>query len=326
MAHLHIDYLVSGGLITNYYCTSRCRHCLYACSPNWPKIYIQPEQVRNHIDIMKGLGCYSLHIGGGEPFLNLDALKEAVQIINKENVGIEYIETNSSWVNNVEKTSVLLQEFQRSGVHTLLVSISPFHNEHIPFKKVKTLIEICQSLGIHVFPWIQAFYPELASLNEENTHTLEDFKKAYGNDYVKEIPQRYWIHYGGRAIDTFKDEFQLYNVHTILDQSTPCMELADTSHFHLDLFGSYIPGLCSGFGIHFKDLGAPLPENKYPIIHMLYNQGIKAFYEWAIHKGFKPEQAYLNKCHLCLAIRTYLVIDKNMDSKELKPKEFYTQL
>jgi len=34
---LKIGRLASGGIITNYFCTSTCRHCLYNCSPRWEK-------------------------------------------------------------------------------------------------------------------------------------------------------------------------------------------------------------------------------------------------------------------------------------------------
>lgn len=40
-----IDRLQSGGVITNYTCTSRCAHCLYGCSPGWPKEYMDRDML-----------------------------------------------------------------------------------------------------------------------------------------------------------------------------------------------------------------------------------------------------------------------------------------
>jgi hypothetical protein len=179
---------------------------------------------------------------------------------------------------------------------------------------------------MQVFPWVQAFYPELSALDEKKTHTLEDFKNAYGEDYTTKIPQRYWIHYGGRAIDTFKKEYQMQDLEYIISQNGPCTELADTSHFHVDLYGRYIPGLCSGFSIECSDLGTALSQEKYPFINLLYEKGIKAFYEIALKEGFLADNRYLNKCHLCLEIRKYLVNIKKIESLELFPKEYYSQL
>jgi len=67
-----ISRLHSGGLITSYYRTSSCAHCLYGCSPRWPKDYIDRETVTRNADKIKSLGCTSIHIGGGEPFPNLE--------------------------------------------------------------------------------------------------------------------------------------------------------------------------------------------------------------------------------------------------------------
>jgi 2-iminoacetate synthase ThiH len=70
MAGLQINYLNSGGLITNYYCTSECGHCLYRCSPKWKKEYIDKPGAKAILQKILSLGCNSIHIGGGEPLLN----------------------------------------------------------------------------------------------------------------------------------------------------------------------------------------------------------------------------------------------------------------
>jgi hypothetical protein len=43
-----VRHLSSGGLITNYYCTSRCAHYLYCCSPQWEKRYIDETTARRN--------------------------------------------------------------------------------------------------------------------------------------------------------------------------------------------------------------------------------------------------------------------------------------
>ena len=58
---LNARHLSSGGLITNYYCTSSCGHCLYRCSPRWEKKYIDQETTRQILQKVKDLGCHSLH-------------------------------------------------------------------------------------------------------------------------------------------------------------------------------------------------------------------------------------------------------------------------
>ena len=96
MVEFAIKRLKSGGLITNYFCTSSCRHCLYNCSPQWEKRYVEPETVRKNFEVVRALGCRSVHIGGGEPLLRPDKLKRVLDIAAEVDVSVEYVETNSS--------------------------------------------------------------------------------------------------------------------------------------------------------------------------------------------------------------------------------------
>ena len=327
MNKLSITNLQSGGLITNYYCSSKCRHCLYGCSPSWKKEYITSETARKNFEKVIELGCYTLHIGGGEPFLNTNGLLETTKTAFEQNLNIEYIETNSSWYKDEKSALEILNQLKKNRVNTLLISMSPFHNEHIPFKKVKNVIEACEKTGLSVFPWIHDFYKELNAFDDNVTHTLEEYKEQFGENYVEYIPSRYWIHFGGRAIETYKNIYDLKPIDRMLNDSKVCNELTDTSHFHVDLFGNYIPGLCSGLSIKVSDLGNSLENEKYPILTTLYNNGIKGFLELAKSKyGFNPKTEYLSKCHLCLEIRSFLIKERKVNSIELQPLEFYDNL
>ena len=64
-----IERLISGGLITNYFCPARCGHCLYACGPSREREYIGVGQAEELFRVAKRLGCASMHIGGGEPLV-----------------------------------------------------------------------------------------------------------------------------------------------------------------------------------------------------------------------------------------------------------------
>jgi hypothetical protein len=106
-----------------------------------------------------------------------------------------------------------------------------------------------------------------------------------------------------------------------------CTELLDVRHFHLDLHGNYIPGLCSGLAVQRDDLGRPLAVEKYPLLSTLHNTGIQGLFDLAAGEhGFQPAAAYLSKCHLCLDIRRHLVIERQLNSPELQPRAFYENL
>jgi hypothetical protein len=321
-----INYLQSGGLITNYYCSSKCGHCLYASSPQWEKRYISKDQAAATFEKMISLGCCSIHIGGGEPFLRKEGLEGVLEAARETGMGVEYVETNSSWFTGEEKAITVLSRLKDRGLYTLLISISPFHNAYIPFSKVKGVIRACQTTRLGIFPWVQEFVSDLSVLDEDKKHSMEEFEQQFGKGYLASLPSRYWITYGGRALKTFKNELPQVPLEEVLD-APGCQKLFQTSHFHIDLFGNYIPGLCSGMAIALKDLGGTISKEKYPLINTLYETGIRGFLDWAKQEhGFQPEPVYTGKCHLCFEIRKFLVIEKQFPSRELQPSEFYSRI
>lgn len=285
------------------------------------------EVAGEYLRLVRSFGCRSVHIGGGEPLLKPDKLKEILKIAGRSGVSIEYVETNSSWFQDLESAKSILLDLRRRGLGTLLVSISPFHNEFIPFNKVKGVIEVCRKTGINVFPWINAFIKDLSALDQNKTHPRETFEEKFGKDYLLRILQKYWIHMGGRSLDTFRSVLKLQTPSQIIEEnSSGCArELADTSHFHIDLFGNYIPGLCSGLSISVQDLGRPLSENRYPVITTLCRSGIQGIYKLAQEElAYSPSRTgYINKCDLCTEIRTFFVKNDFGGSPELNPREFY---
>lgn len=318
-----IRNLYSGGIITNYYCTSKCRHCLYACAPQRDKEYISKQMVKEVVKKIMSMGCYSIHIGGGEPMLDIPGLIKVAEVADEMGMSIEYVETNSSWYTNQEKAVEVLNELKNAGIRQLLVSISPFHNEHIAFIKQKAVINACREAGMQVFPWIMEFYPDLEGFDDQQTHALSEYQQKYGERYLQRIPSRYWTHLGGRAVYTFKEVLPLKPLDEILD-NPGCSELTDTSHFHIDLYGNYVPGLCAGLAIKMNDLGNELSDEDYPILNILHGKGISGFLDYAVSEtGFVPQEQYLNKCHLCNEIRIYLIKVKGNIYRELKPDGYY---
>lgn len=259
--------------------------------------------------------------------LSPDQLATILEAANQAGVSVEYVETNSSWFRDLESAVKLLIDLRSKGLRMLLVSISPFHNEYIPFSKILGVIEACRKSSINTFPWINGFIKDLSAFNADKGHSLEKYTEKFGQDYLLRILQRYWIHMGGRALNTFRPVLKLQSFQKIIDESqTGCMrELSDTSHFHIDLFGNFIPGLCSGLSIFAQDLGRPLSESRYPVITTLFQSGVKGIYELAQNElGYVPVHSeYINKCDLCTEIRKVFVKNDFGGASELNPREFY---
>ena len=327
MADFKIKRLASGGLITNYFCASRCGHCLYRCSPDWEKNYIDAKTAGENLRTIRRLKCASVHIGGGEPLLRPDALGDVLETAAKVGVAVEYVETNSSWFKDPDSARDMLSQLRRQGLQTLLVSISPFHNQYIPFARVKGVMEAARQSGIGIFPWISDFIADLSELDDAATHSLKEFEETFGRNYLKNLPQRYWVHMGGRALETFRPDLGQKTAQQILDENSAgcAAELLNTRHFHLDLFGNYIPGLCAGLSIAREDLGKTLPPDKYPVLNALFHAGIRGIFNMAQAEfDYTPSKnRYINKCDLCTEIRTIFVKNNFGGSAELNPQEFY---
>ncbi len=328
MTRFKINRLISGGLITNYSCTSRCGHCLYNCGPFREKEYINGQSAEKYLSQIRELGCLSVHIGGGEPMLYPDKLGDVLEAADWAGVSVEYVETNASWFQDLESASEILRKLRHRGLKTFLVSISPFHNEYIPYTKTAGVINACRETGIHVFPWKDVFIKDITMLDTSKTHSIDEYINISGDGYLKKVLENYWIHLGGRALDTFRPVLPSWTIEEIIaGEESGCAEkLSETSHFHFDLFGNYIPGLCSGLLIRHEDISSPLSKEQYPVMTLLADSGVKGLLDFAEDRfGFVPgKQKYINKCDLCMEIRAFLVTN-DVDFLELGPEGFYRQ-
>jgi len=321
---MHYDRLISGGIITNYDCSSKCKHCVYASSPEWPKDYLTAERADAIFQTIKQLGCTSVHIGGGEPLLHPDSLFPILNSAEKNGIDIEYIETNASWYRDIPHALRLFDALQKHRVHTLLISIDPFHNEFIPFFKVKGAMEACRQSGMEPFPWLMEFWDDLNTMADDKTHALAEYEKVFGAEYQKNLIKRYRLNMRGRALQTYRSVLKAVPVSKILAESSPCRELSGVHHFHIDLYGNFIPQSCAGLSIHFMDLLSGVSREKYPILHTLGTEGVKGLCHLAETKyGFTPKESYTGKCDLCYDIRFYLVMQLKLNLPDLQPLGHY---
>ena len=58
----------------------------------------------------------------------------------------------------------------------------------------------------------------------------------------------------------------------------------------------------------------------------MLSRSVGEFLQWAEKLGYKRKEEYINKCHICLDIRKFLVVEKGMEFEELQPVEFYKRL
>ncbi|MFZ5447330.1 MAG: hypothetical protein ACOZFS_01645 [Thermodesulfobacteriota bacterium] len=70
----------------------------------------------------------------------------------------------------------------------------------------------------------------------------------------------------------------------------------------------------------------PLQRKRLASGAQLHETGVNGIFEMAREHGFKDSGKYLSKCHLCLDILRFLVLDRQLTFPELAPRGFYENL
>jgi len=329
---LTVGNLQHGGIMANYRCSAACRHCLYACSPERGDGYITEQTAREVCKLLLLGGCRSLHIGGGEPFLDFDGLIRLVETVVSAGINLEYIETNAFWAGNHEQAEGYLHELHLAGADTLCISLDPFHAEYIPPNLPISLAGICRRMGFGFFLWQERYLPALSRLGSgarEHHGMRESPSKAYSRaelerlispDYIIETAKSYGLHLGGRAIN-IEVEYNKRKATADIADSRPCSGLLSGGHFHVDMHGRFVPPGCTGISIGLDEAVGGIPSGKYKVLEALLSGGPSALLRYAQAAGFSPEpQGYTSSCALCFYIRSWLC--ENAPSPELDAEHY----
>lgn len=319
-----IPDLVGGGLVLGYRCPSRCRHCLYGCGPH--RDDGAPEDLDGLdavLDTLQRRAPYArFHIGGGEPFLDVERLGHAVEGMEQRGLLLDYVETNAAWVKDAAFAEQQLCALKERGLDCVLVSVSPFHAEFIPFAKTLVLIEQAQQiLRNGAFVWIADFIDELRRVAGSGRLDFDSWIAAAGDSYAREVAARYSLVLAGRA-GRYVAAHGVRLPWQSVSRKAPCRgRLLDTSHFHVDGRGMYVPGLCAGLQLPLSEVPGPIDGAAYPLLQLLLDKGPRALVEMALPMGFTPASGYSGCCDLCTHVRSFLFAQGEFS--ELGPAGFY---
>ena len=319
--------LTHGGVMVNYQCNAACRHCTYSCSPSRHPGYVNEESAERICrDLRKG-GCRSVHIGGGEPFLDFEGLLMMIQKLNKAGITLEYIETNAFWAAEADtkKVQEMLRRLLAEGGDCLCISIDPYHAEYVPYGAPLALAQICEKSRMNFFLWKREFYSALSKLDSKKAHSRSDMEKLMAKNYVYTTARQYGIGFGGRAVNIEKEYTNSFPIEKYTDDNSPCRNLLNTGHFHVDMNSNFIPPRCTGIRIPLSEAVEGIPQGKYLVFETLYNSGIAGLYSLARDQGFSPDSGgYPSKCNACFHIRHFLSgkeypeLDRNHYEEALK--------
>ena len=339
MRRARIPQPISGGLLLSYKCSAACRHCMYACSPQWDGDWLTKEDLETVLSLLArriqpspwGNQTISLnhglHFTGGEPFLNFELLLEAVRMAEEMGIPSTFVETNCSWCGSDERTRERLQTLKEAGLKGILISVNPFYAEYVPFERTERCIRISQEVfGVNVVVYQAAYYHRFRQMDLTGRMPLEEYIKRTQGERLAEQVELFLM---GRAARKLREFYRRYPAQRLFHE--PCQPpFLRNWHNHFDNYGNLMPGYCGGISLgDWRDLDALEDEgidlDEHPVLGFLIAEDIEGLLGFASDFGYQEsEEGYFSKCDLCLDIRSHLVSRGNFG--ELRPREFYAQL
>ena len=318
--NLKTGKLTHAGIMVNYRCNASCRHCLYSCSPARKAGYVDEKTAEEICRLLKKGDCHSVHIGGGEPFLNFDRLLMMVSQIKKAGIKLEYIETNAFWAFKLPDETIIekLNLLKKEGTDCLCISMDPFHVEYIPYAAPLKLGKLCQQAGMEYFIWKQDYVKMLSKLDPDKTYNRKEMEDVFSPKYIFETAKNYGIGFGGRAVNIDEESGRKFSIGYLgskgsslsifeYGENSACKNLLSTAHFHVDFECNFIPPRCTGIIIPLSEAVDGIPNEKYPVFEKLYNEGITGLLEFSLQYGFSPDTSgYTSQCNLCFHIRHFM--------------------
>ena len=306
MATQKLTPLRHAGIMPNYECSAACRHCLYACSPSRTGGYMPEKVMDEALGLLREGGCRSVHIGGGEPFLDFDGLLTLLEKANRYGIHVDYIETNACWAADEAEIKRHLNALRKVGADTFCISVDPFHAEYVPFAYPLRLARVCGKENFGYFLWQERFLQMLRNTDPDKAHSRSALERSIGTNYIRDTANAYGIRMGGRAVCIENEYSTKRPVETVLD-SNPCRSLVSTGHFHVDMYNRFLPPGCTGIAIPMEDAVRGIPAGKYPVFDALLHGGVSALYELAKGHGFVPDAGgYASGCAVCFFMCKYL--------------------
>jgi hypothetical protein len=269
-----------------------------------------------------------IHLAGGEATLHLDRLEEVIRMAVAAGVPVDYLETNGWWGRNLDESRRRMQRLADAGLPAVLISVSLFHNEFIPFHRVRTCVEAARDVfgqsGVLIY--MPHIYELLGRLPDDRPLQLEELCQLIGmTPDDPRIPASYGVIPGGRACSALRGCYSAEPAESFRGQSC-CRELMSTSHFHVDLYGNLFTGLCAGLvAATVADLHPVVEPGQHPILTTLCHDGPLVLMGIAIdrHRFAPRADGYVSKCDLCLDVRTCLW--QSGEYGELQPAGFYAE-
>lgn len=317
------------GLLLTYACPARCAICYVHAGPEqggWMPVETAVSLWRSLDALATAHGrTMRVHLAGGEPFSNWPRLVEIIRAAREAGLTpLEKVETNAFWATEDERVRSRLATLHELGMQKLVVSSDVFHQQFVPFERVRRCVEIGREvLGrerVRVRWWdFYADPTDTAALPAEE-------RTAVFLDALARHPERLT----GRAAATLAPRLPCGPAGAYAHENCE-REVLHSRHVHIDPDGNIFPGTCAGI-ILGRATEAPADGSdrcpsgcnrsnvagvwhtlaatwrQHPVVAPLATGGPGELLRRVVPLGYRERpDGYAGKCHLCADIRRWLV-------------------
>jgi pyruvate-formate lyase-activating enzyme len=140
-------------------CPLECKHCITNSTPRSDRALPNFETILTKFLARDDLGAVSVTMTGGEPFYDLDQLKQLGKLAFNQGLSVGAI-TSAFWAKSVPRANMILD--QLAGLTLLTLSTDVHHTDFVPREFVKNAYVAGKARGIrtHIRVCVQLPYTE----------------------------------------------------------------------------------------------------------------------------------------------------------------------
>jgi MoaA/NifB/PqqE/SkfB family radical SAM enzyme len=142
-----VRFLKNIGLLMTYKCQVQCPHCIIQAGPH----RTEEISLEDAYDWIRQISAYRfgfikvLSLTGGEPFFNIQRLKLISDYAKEQDLYVSAV-TNGYWASTLEKAIQILDSLP--SLMMLQISTDKYHQQSIPFERVKNAMLACNQCNI----------------------------------------------------------------------------------------------------------------------------------------------------------------------------------
>lgn len=311
------------GLMLTYRCSAGCRFCYYYCGPWASGLMSLDTAIQSWEGLVRIAGDNAkVHMTGGEPFLYFDRMAEILkQAWRLGLTPLDSIETNAAVWGRDDELRDQLRFLDAHGLDHLKVSWDTFHEEFIEIEKVRRFVRIARDV----------FGPQRVLVRWEKhldrPTPIRELDETQKQLLLLEALATDSCRFTGRAAEMLAP---MTAKHPAMDfQERHCQKsLLGSKGVHIDPYGNVFNGQCSGMVLGnvnrtaLDDLWRTFEPDCMDFWKIFYVNGPHGLLKAAMDDGFKPQDKYASKCHLCSDIRRFF-FDKRNYTTIISPNDCY---